>query len=346
MTDPRRRGPAAIVAEGYARVLRAPAVLLGAWLVLALTALPFALSLRGAISSDLGTSLASIGAARGVNRDWWEEFTFRHPEWARSFTPAIIGGAVPLANASALLDNRGVAAPAGTALGAYVLAWMFLAGGILDRYARQRRLGAAQFFGACGVFFWRFLRLSVLAGLVYLFLFGALHGWLFDRFYPWVTRDLSVERTAFAWRVLLYVVFLLPLGAAMLLFDYAKVRAVVEDRRSASGAVVAAARFIRRHPLHAVTVFLANVGVYLLVAALYVALAPGARHAGWLGLVLTLIVGQAYLLARLVVKLAFYASATALFQDRLAHAAYTAPPEPVWPDSPAVEGILNGVRGA
>jgi hypothetical protein len=42
-----------------------------------------------------------------------------------------------------------------------------------------------------------------------------------------------------------------------------------------------------------------------------------------------------------VFKLATMAAAVSLFQSRLAHAHYTAAPEPVWPDSPAAEAIAN-----
>ena len=52
-------------------------------------------------------------------------------------------------------------------------------------------------------------------------------------------------------------------------------------------------------------------------------------------------IGQVYILARLWVKLTFWASATALFQARLAHAGYVARPEPAWPDSPAAEAIRS-----
>jgi hypothetical protein len=55
----------------------------------------------------------------------------------------------------------------------------------------------------------------------------------------------------------------------------------------------------------------------------------------WLGVA----VGQVYVLARLWVKLAFWASETALFQERLGHAGYVARPEPMWPESPAAEAI-------
>ena len=48
----------------------------------------------------------------------------------------------------------------------------------------------------------------------------------------------------------------------------------------------------------------------------------------WIGFA----IGQLYILGRLWVKLVFWASETALFQSRLAHAGYIARPQPVWPD--------------
>jgi hypothetical protein len=49
--------------------------------------------------------------------------------------------------------------------------------------------------------------------------------------------------------------------------------------------------------------------------------------------------GQLYVLARLWIKLTFWASDTALFQGRLGHAGYVVRPAPTWPDSPAADAI-------
>jgi hypothetical protein len=72
--------------------------------------------------------------------------------------------------------------------------------------------------------------------------------------------------------------------------------------------------------------------------AAYALVAPGASTGvvmTWLGFA----IGQLYILARLWVKLIFWASETALFQGRLAHAGYVAAPKPVWPESPSAEAI-------
>ena len=50
------------------------------------------------------------------------------------------------------------------------------------------------FFASAGVFFFRFLRLAAVQWIVYAALFGWLHPLLFDRLYPDLIRDLTVER--------------------------------------------------------------------------------------------------------------------------------------------------------
>jgi hypothetical protein len=74
--------------------------------------------------------------------------------------------------------------------------------------------------------------------------------------------------------------------------------------------------------------------------ALYALLSPGAPGDGF-AMWATLLLGQIYIVGRHYLKLVFYASETALFQSQLAHAAFTAAPPVVWPDSPSAEAIVN-----
>jgi hypothetical protein len=81
-----------------------------------------------------------------------------------------------------------------------------------------------------------------------------------------------------------------------------------------------------------------NAAGFLVALALYAFAAPGATGGPW-HTWLVLFVGQAFILARLWVKLQFYASQTAFFQGTLAHAGYVAAPDAKWPESPAVEAV-------
>lgn len=327
------------VADGWRRVARFPLGLLALLAATAAATLPAAIALGGSIERHLGDSTAASSVAAGVDMGWWEEFIAAASPGG-SFSPTIIGGAAPVGTYSDLLDGQGPPPDVLGAMALGLLVWLFLSGGLLDRYARRRRVGSRGFFGACGVFLFRFLRLAMLTGIVYAFLLGPWHAWIFDGLYAWLTRETTAERTAFLWRVIFYLVWLAPVLLVNLVADYAKVRLVVEDRHSAIGALGAAARFIRRHPGRVVAAYGANAVIAAAVLLAYILLAPGGRGGDW-RLLAALAVGLLYLLARLATRLAFLTSAMAIFERTLAHAEYTAPPLPVWPDSPAAEAIEN-----
>ena len=105
-------------------------------------------------------------------------------------------------------------------------------------------------------------------------------------------------------------------------------------------AITASVGFIGRNRAAAASLFVANFALFALAVGVYALVAPGAGGSGvsmWIGLA----IGQLYILARLWVKLVFWASEIALFQGRLAHAGYVARPQPIWPDSPAAEAIQS-----
>jgi len=326
--------------EGIRRVNQAPVILAGMVIVTLLVALPLSIALRGMLESHLGPSGAAESAADRANYDWWQEFSAQASGLGTTFTPSVIGFAAVLRNTSGLLDNQPMAATVAGATVAWLLVWSFLSGGVVDRYARGRPTRAPGFFAASGTHFWRFLRLGVVAWAIYVTLFSVVHPWLFNAAYGRLIRDMTVERTAFALRASGYVVFSALLACFALLFDYARIRIVVEDRRSALGSLVAAGRFLARHKSRVCGLFLLNGVAYLVLVSAYGALSPGVPRTD-IHMWLVLGLGQAYIVGRHYLKLLVYASETALFQGALAHAAYTAAPALVWPESPAVETITN-----
>jgi hypothetical protein len=323
--------------DGLGRVQRAPALIAGLWLATALLAWPLALTLRGMLADHLGSSLAADAAASGMNYDWWNEFLAQAAGLGQTFVPAILGFAAVLKNISSIADAQGLSTIIGGIVAAHLLVSIFLMGGVLDRLARDRRVGSYGFFAACGAYFFRLLRLSLIAGALYWALFAWVHPWLFDTLFSSLTHDLTVERTAIVYRTLLYLAFAAALLVVNVFFDYAKVRLVVEDRRSAIGALSAAGRFVARNLGATFGLYALDLVMFLAVLGLYALVAPGAAGglAAWIGF----FVGQLYITLRIVVRLLFAASEIALFQGRLAHAGYTAAPLPTWPDSPAAAAV-------
>ena len=330
----------AALRDGIAAVNRSPVILLCVYAVTVIVALPLALAMRNAIGSHLGSSLSGEHAARGVHVQWWTEFLGQPGELRGTFQTTIIGFAAVLDNLSALADAIARPTPIVWAGAAYLLAWLYLSGGILDRYARRRPTRSAEFFAACGVFFVRFLRLAPFVAVAYYVVFGILHPLLFDNVYDALVRDLTSDRTAFFIRFALYLLFGIALAVVTVVFDYARVRAVVEDRRSMAGAVLAGDRFVRRNFGGVAILYVMNLGIFAAVLVLYALAAPGAESSGigvWIGFA----VSQLYLLARLWVRLVFLASETSLFQGRLAHAGYVAGMPLTASEPPIVETVIG-----
>ena len=329
--------------EGIRRVNHAPMVVAGMFAVSLLVSMPLAYALQAMIAEHLGSSLAAESAATGTNYEWWREFSAQATGLGTTFVPSITGFGAVLDNLSSLLDRTPLAATIVGVTAAWMVLWSFLTGGIIDRFARARRTRSHGFFAACGMHFWRLVRLGVLAFIVYGLLFRYVHSWILDAGYGWLTRNMTVERTAFMVRVIGYAIFGALVLGVNLVFDYARIRIVVEDRRSAVGAVFGGARFVVRHFTGVLGLYGLNAVAFLVLVALYALVVPGAPRSG-LQMWVVLALGELYIIGRHYVKLLFYASQTAFFQGALAHAAYTATPMPVWPDSPAAEMITNADR--
>jgi len=107
---------------------------------------------------------------------------------------------------------------------------MFLTGGILETYRTNRKLGAPEFFHACGAYFWRWVRL-----LIFLLIILAPVFFLTSGITKWsgkLSDDSPQEKLGFWFDVygLLFVALLMM--AIRLWFDMAQVRAVAEDEHA------------------------------------------------------------------------------------------------------------------
>lgn len=323
--------------EGWRRVWAAPALAASLLVVTLLTALPLGVALGGMIREQLGTSDLANKPAWNWDAGWAAEFAAQAQGIGRTFTHEIIGFGGTLKILSDIIDARGINPTLAGAAVAYGALWMFLTGGILDRLARGRVVRAAGFFAASGAYFVRLIRLGVVMIASYWVLFRYLHPLLFTRVYDHYTRNMTAEREGFALRVGLYALFALVLFTVNLIFDFAKVRLVVEDRRSVISALGASMRFLRRRPFRAFGLYLLNGIGFLLVLRLWFDAAPQA----WESVTWAFFVTQVYLLARIWLRLVFMASAVVFFQGELAHAGYTARPPHLWPNSAAAEAIQN-----
>jgi len=293
--------------------------------------LAFALALAVPLSMRLERDLAGRGASSammyGFDFDWWAEWSERQVGPSSALAPDLLGTGFAFRNLALLL--RG-ALPAGlfapgerlgvdpTTLGVgvlYFLLQVFLAGGILGVFRAPRGGWTVRgLVHGAGFYFGRLLRVSLLA--------LAAAGVLFAVNVPVARSVDGLAREAVSGRTAIVLVFgryaLLLFGLVLvhMVSSYAKVLVVSEERLSAGLAVLSSLGFCARN-------LLAALGQYVVVAALGVVLLVlfgtlDARLAvvGWKTQVVALALFEAFVAAKVALRLGLLASQVELHAAR------------------------------
>lgn len=296
---------------GLGDVLRAPVLIIMAAAATLIIAVPFAVVLGARVQQSLSHQQPVAQGAIEIDADWWQQFSVHADGIAATFTPAIIGFAAPLDNLSALLDGTSRPLVMMVPVGVAIVARAFIWGAALERFAHGPGTGV-----------WRagsrtllpYTAISVLAAGVVLLLYVTLHPLLFDVLADRLRMAAPDERSAFALRVALYVVFGSLLIAISIIADYARVRLALVPRVSILDAVVESLRFIRAHGGSVLGLYLATGALFVLLLTAYgaVEIAGDVQVGGWRGVA----IAQAYIVARLAIRLTFGASEVRLYRDR------------------------------
>lgn len=211
----------------------------------------------------------------------------------------------------------------------YFFVNLFLVGGAIGLFqSPELYRGAAGALAAGGTYFGRMFRLFLweIPILILLFL-----GWTaLSAVIMGIAGNPPSEATIFYGYIGAFVLLLLLLLLIDMIFDYGKIRSVVEDERRGVRNMAGAMRFVFGHFGGTVGIYavLFLVGVGFLVIYLFLAGRIGARTSA--GLLLLLIVQQFFVLSRVWLKLAFVAGQLGFYRAVTASAA---PPQPV-PDEP------------
>jgi len=151
----------------------------------------------------------------------------------------------------------------------FVATALFLPG-VLQGYASTYRLPREDFFRACGRNLWRFIRLMIVAGIVFLIVAGALFG------IQGVLENRAAESTnellGFEVRVVSLVVIFLVMTALRIWFDLAETDIVLSDQRAVRRSIGAGFRHMWRNLGRLVGSYVVAtiVAAILLVAGLWI----------------------------------------------------------------------------
>jgi hypothetical protein len=284
------------------------------WLVTIVIALPGAIIMGESIRSHIGPSLVHQHLLDELDLGWLGEYRDEASGIEKSLTASAVSKAMFLENVEAWFSGRLFTVDRGlVALGlAYMLIWSLMLAGVLVHLSRgPDRFQLGPFLSGGADYWFRFLRLMVISGVFY-YLIYRFARWLF----PWIeeaTKDVTVEGTVLFWNLLGAVAILFLLGLVNMIFDYAKIATVRERCRSMLLAAFRGFVFVFTHPLRTFGVYLSLALVALLLPLIYLFFGPGTGQSTWTTVLLVFLIGQVYLIARLVLRLTFFGSQLVLY---------------------------------
>jgi hypothetical protein len=236
--------------KGFGTVKAAARLILFLYVVNLAFALVLAVPLHRSLAESIGRSDAGDRLAKGFDYVWWEEYRDRGRGLSRSFGPSVIGRGALLNNLEGLVEMRFVEWPSGILLVllVFLVTRAFLAGGTLDLFRRQTpRFAPRPYLEAALTRFPTFLGLMLLSWFFFGLIGFLLRPWLRGLVERLASRALTevtgfwagLGASAVVWALLLVV---------QMIFDYARIKSVLRERRSVLRSFLDGSGFVLRHP--------------------------------------------------------------------------------------------------
>ena len=236
--------------KGFMTTGKTTKMVLFLFLINLLFSLILAMPMYHSLKSSLGSSEAGNRMVESFDYIWWEEFRDEAQGLERTFTPAIIGKGAILINMESLIQMRFFSAPPiliGFGL-LYIILHTFLAGGILSTFNQDEpRFAVKEFLLGAGSHFLRFLGLMLFSWL-FLFIIGA--------FMSSVIMPIIYDISSNSYSEIIFFLLVLALSAItfflllfiQMVFDYARIKVVLEDETNVLKATGKAFGFVFKHP--------------------------------------------------------------------------------------------------
>jgi len=219
----------------------------------------------------------------------------------------------------------------------YLLVNVLFAGGIIEVFAAEdSRFSIRRFFSGVGAHFWRFVRLWLVSLIAYGIAFAAYAIALLR--IDAADKLATTEAPGAIRKWVATIVLLLLLAIINMTFDYARIGAVLNERRKMFRETFRAARFAFRHFARAFGLYLIIAMIGMVVFWLVARLRNLVPQTSLFAVMVAFILGQLAIASRMWTRLAFYAGEVDLYQRLVPPVAPVPPPsQPVPEFAAAIE---------
>ena len=275
-------------------------------------AVPMYHSLKG----SFGNSLSGDRMAEGFDYLWWEEYRDDAQGLEKTFNPSIIGKGAILNNLEGLIQLRVFDLPPVILIFGllYIILHAFLAGGILSVFRKgDAKFSLKDFFQGAGSFFFRFFLLMLLSWMFFLIIGQGVKGSL-DSILDGVRETAFSEVTPFYLGLgFSAVVFFLFLFIQMV-FDYGRIRVVLEDSPNVLTSAVGAFGFVFRHLGSTLGLFYLLFLMQIVFTLIYILVQGVIPQSSFLGVALAFLFQQIFIFGLIWIRCWLYSSQMELYR--------------------------------
>lgn len=270
----------------------------------------------GILKSSLGSSTAGEKMAKGFDYLWWQEFRDDSQGLAQTFRPSIINQGAILDNVEYLVEMRFFQLPLAVLILilSYIVIHTFLAGGVLAIFNQDEiKFTLKKFFGGAGQYFLRFLLLMAISWVFFLAI-GFFLNKGFNSLISRIAAKSLTEIQPFYAGLLFKGVILFLLLFTHMVFDYARIKIVVEDSKNVLTSALKSFGFAAKHLGSTLGLYYILIGLSIVIAILYIALKSLIPQTNLATVAIAFLIQQAFILAIIWLRCWLYSSQLELYR--------------------------------
>jgi hypothetical protein len=302
--------------KGFQKTKKFPRMILLLLVINMAFALIMAVPVHHSLDESFGKSLAGERMAEGFDYLWWEEFRDEAQGLEKTFTPSIIGKGAVLNNLEGLVQARVFDLPPSLLVFGllYIILHTFLAGGILSVLRNGgTRFSLRVFFQGAGFFFFRFVFLMLLSWAFFLIVGQGIKG-VFDSLLSGMRDTAFSEIAPFYWGLIFSAALLFLFLFVQMIFDYARIKVVLEESRNILAAAAGAIGFVFRHLGSTLGLFALLFFVQIVFTLVYVLIQGVIPQSSLFGIASAFLFQQVFIFGLIGIRCWLYASQMELYR--------------------------------
>lgn len=275
-----------------------------------------AIPMYNSLKDSFGQSEAGSRMAQGFDYIWWQEFRDEAQGLETTFSPSIIGKGAILTNLENLIQMRFYSLPP-ILLGFglfYIILHTFLAGGILSIFSQDTpRFTLKEFIEGAGAHFLRFFGLMLFSWVFIIAIGVFLQDTLTSILSEISSNSYSEVIPFFIMLGINALIFILLLFIQMV-FDYARIKVVLEESRNILKSTLDALAFVFKYPFSTFGLFYLIFLFQVAVTVIYILLKEIIPQSTFPFVLAAFLLQQLFIFAVIWIRCLLYSSQMQLYK--------------------------------